>query len=383
MAVEVRMPRLTSSMVDGKIIEWLKREGDIVTQGEPLLMVESDKALTEVEACASGTLLKVVHTAGETVVVEGIVAYIGAPGEEIAGPGAGPAAPAAAVASPPASRATAAKPRRVLASPAARRLAAERGIDLSKVDGSGPDGLVLESDVLSYGEEFAAPQATHGAPYGEVTEVPLTPVQRAMSERMLASKQQVVQGTTYAEVDVTAAMEARKRMGASVTAMVAEAVVRALAEHPIMNSHLREGGLRMHGYVNLGVAVATDRGLVVPVVYNAEKLDLKGLSAAIDDRAARVRQWGLQSKEMSDATFTITNSGALGALAFVPIVSYPENAILGMGKVMEMPVVRDGAIVIRQMMYLAVSYNHRIIDGATAVTFLQRVKALLEDPAQL
>lgn len=381
MAIEIRMPRLTSSMVEGTIHQWLKREGDTVVQGQPLLVVESDKAAMEVDAPASGTLLKIVQAAGKAVEVEQIVAYIGMPGEQI-GESESPQVEST-LAPAPRPGFAAAKPPRVPASPAAKRLAAERGVDLSKVAGSGAQGLILESDVLAYLDAPVTLRTVPGSPYGQVTELPLTPVQRAMSQRMLASQQNVVQGTTFAQVDMTAALELRKRAGVGITALVGMAAIRALAEHPVINSCLMEERVRLHDYVNLGVAVATERGLVVPVIHNAEKLDLYVLSEAIADLTARVRRGPLSPREMSDATFTITNSGALGAPMFVPVVSFPESAILGIGEVVETPVVRDGAIVVRRVMRLALSYNHRIIDGATAVPFLKQVRALLEDPMQL
>lgn len=382
MAVKVVMPRLTDTMLQGVISEWLKKEGDEVTEGEPLYAVETDKASVEVTSSATGVILKVLVPRGDSVEVGGAVAIIGSRGEDFASLLA-PAAPVKAQREE-APRAAAVPSGRILASPAAKRKAKELNIDLSRVRGTGEGGLITEKDldafVESAGGTTAAVPST--AKYGPEERIPLAGIAKAMYERMTLSAS-IPQVTTVAETDATDLLELSKAKGISVTTFIVRAVVEGLKLFPQINSSLDGRTVVRRGYFNIGVSVATPRGLIVPVLHNAEKKDLAALAAELKELAAKAREGKLGLEDISGGTFTITNSGVFGSLFFTPRINAPESAILGMGKIMKQPVVRADQIVIRSMIYLSLTYDHRHIDGETAVTFLQEVKKALQDPEKL
>jgi pyruvate/2-oxoglutarate dehydrogenase complex dihydrolipoamide acyltransferase (E2) component len=271
--------------------------------------------------------------------------------------------------------------RKVLASPAAKRRASEAGIDLREVRGSGEGGLISEKDLLAYLETKQA-AASPSAKYGPQESMPLAGVTRVMYERMTLSTA-IPQVTTVAETDASDLLELSKEKGISITTFIVRAVVEGLKRFPLMNSSLEGDRIIRKAYYNIGVSVAAPRGLIVPVLHHAESKDLAQLAGELKELAAKARENRLGIEEVSGGTFTVTNSGVFGSLFFTPRINPPESAILGMGKIMKQPVVRDDQIVIRSMIYLSLSYDHRHIDGKTAVTFLQEVKKALEAPRML
>ncbi len=380
MATVVFMPRLTDTMHQGKILEWLKREGESVQEGDPLFVVETDKAAVEVNATASGVLLKVLVAEGESADVEEKVAVIGEPGEDIIHLLREPEKQKVEQ-----EKAQAAKPslaQRVKASPAAKRLARERGINLAQVTGSGEGGLITEKDIENFGKgERKKP--TGISPYGEEERWPLEGVRKAMAKRMAQSSHEMARVTTVAETDMTDLQGLSKEKGITITSFIVRSVVEALKDFPIINSSLKDETVVVKKYYNIGVSVASPRGLIVPVLHNAERMDLQQISERLGKLAQKARENRLSLEEISGGTFTVTNSGVFGSLFFTPMINPPESAILGLGKILKQPVVREDQIVIRSMMYLALSYDHRIIDGEGAVSFLQKVKKGLESPLGL
>jgi len=367
MAVEVRMPKLTQTMSRGMVVRWLKKEGEEVKKGQPLLEIETDKATMEIEAEASGFLLQILVNEGELVEVNALLAIIGELKEkgklvEHTGPPL-----------------TSKKP----VSPAARRQAEKQHIDINSVLGTGPDGLITEDDVLKYAEQQQAKLGQQRSVYGEEQMVPLTGTRKAMADRVTMSHQILAKTTTFAEVDMNELIELRKKIQIPVTTWVVKAAILALREFPLINSILVDNKIIIKKYINMGVAVSTDDGLVVPVIHNAEENTLGEIAKKIKQLAEKARIGRLSLADISDGTFTVTNSGVFGSLFFAPVINYPESAVIGMGKIMKTPVVRDDQIVIRPMMYMSLSYDHRIIDGALAVTFLQKVKEGLEMPDTL
>jgi pyruvate dehydrogenase E2 component (dihydrolipoamide acetyltransferase) len=378
MATVIIMPRLTDTMHEGKILEWLKKEGEPVREGEPLLVVETDKAAVEVNASASGFLLKILMSPDELVPVEEKIAVIGEKGEEIGGllverqePVVKGRGPEARTPSAP----------RLRASPAAKRLAKEKGIDLARVAGSGEGGLITERDIENFLQ--AEPKQPKVPPYGEEERWPLQGVRRVMAERMAQSSHETARVTTMAETDLTDLQRLSKEKSITITSFVVRAVVQALKDFPVINSSLEKETVVVKKYYNVGVSVASPRGLIVLVLHNAERMDLQQISERLGKLAQKARESRLSLEEISGGTFTVTNSGVFGSLFFTPMINFPESAILGMGKIMKQPVVREDQIVIRSMMYLSLSYDHRVIDGEAAVSFLQKVKKGLESPLGL
>jgi len=275
---------------------------------------------------------------------------------------------------------TAAPGGKLRASPVARRLAQERGVDLTLVAATGPGGLITETDVRKYLEG----QGGIGQPAnGDEEVIPLVGVRKIIADRLSLSRRTAADVTTVAEVDMTEVAELRKRLELTYTAVAARAVVRALADFPILNSRLDGDRIVVGKRVHLGVAVAVNDGLVVPVIRDAGEKDLRQIGGELAELAKLGVEGKLTPQQLTGSSFTLTNSGVFGSLLFTPIINPPESAILGMGKVTSMPVVRDEQIVIRKMMYLCLTYDHRVVDGAPAVKFLQRVKELLENPNEL
>jgi 2-oxoglutarate dehydrogenase E2 component (dihydrolipoamide succinyltransferase) len=395
MAHNLLMPRLSQEMDEGTISEWLKREGEPVAEGDPIVTIESDKAEVELPSPGSGIVRAIRFPVGATVQVGTVLAVIADADEEIeaepsgaattpvgpagvsTGPGgAGSADPGSStpptVATPPA-RGTPVPGGRVPASPAARRAAAEAGIDIERVTGTGPDGLVTDTDVRVFAAAVSPTTQRE-----EVEVIPLTGRRRRAAERLVLSRQTAADVTTILDVDVSEIAAARKGSGASYTAYVAWAAAQSLLEFPILNASLLGEEIHVWKGVDLGVAVALDHGLVVPVIRGAEAKTVEQISGEVDAAAARARDGDVMPSELTGGTFTVTNSGSLGSLMFTPIINQPEVAILGMGKVADTPVVRDGEVVVRQVMYLCLSYDHRVVEGADAVRFLGAVKRRLE-----
>ncbi len=389
MSQQVLMPRLSQDMETGQIVEWLKAEGDVVDEGEPILVVETDKANMDVEAPATGVLRRIVVQVGDDAAVGSVLAVIAGEDEELpdeepatdgdrsAPQSAEPAAvaagraPATAGAAPTRSRG---RGGRQPSSPAARRVAAELGVDIAQLDGSGEGGLITEVDVRA-----AAQAGTAAAEPGEgVTEIPLIGTRRRIAERLALSRRTVADVTTVIDVDMGNVATHRETSGLPYTVYVAWAVAGALTAFPALNATLQDDRLFRHRDINLGVAVARDDGLVVPVVREADHLSLSELASAIERLAVAARSDQIQPEALTGSSFTLTNSGTYGSLFFTPIVNVPEVAILGMGRVADAPIVRDGSVEVGKLMYLSLSYDHRAVDGADAVSFVSDVKRRLE-----
>jgi pyruvate/2-oxoglutarate dehydrogenase complex dihydrolipoamide acyltransferase (E2) component len=390
MARHVFMPRLSQDMTQGRIVEWLKREGETVKEGEPLVSIESDKAEVEFQAPQAGILSRVLVGAGEEANVGTPLAILGGVEENIEEflkqPQYTPKKPRPPMAAPPPlpsgeaaeSRAPVPPGKRQPASPAARRVARELGVEISHMTGSGTGGIVTEGDVRA----FAAKGKV--APTVDATEdvqvIPLAGLRRRIAERVSMSRRTAADVTTVADVDMSAVAALRKASGFSYTAYVLWAAAQALREFPILNASLVEDRILVRRDIHVGVAVGLDQSLVVPVIRSADRRTVGEISREIDELAARARDGQLTPDDMKGSTFTVTNSGAFGSLFFTPIINPPEVAILGMGKVADTPVVRNGQIVACKVMYLCLSYDHRVVDGAPAVQFLQAVKHRLEQP---
>jgi pyruvate dehydrogenase E2 component (dihydrolipoyllysine-residue acetyltransferase) len=386
---EVVMPRLSDSMEEGTIVRWLKRDGEPVVQGEALAEVETDKATVTFDADADGTLQILVRE-GETVPIGGLIARIGAAESPPAG------APAE---SPPA--ATREENGRVKASPLARRIARETGVDLSRLTGSGPGGRIIKADV-SAAAPHPAPPATedHTAPAaqpargnkGAVTVQQLSRTQVQIAQRMAESKATIPDFTLHAEIDMEHAVALRDQLRKAARAadvvpsyndLVVKACGLALRGHPRANAAYRDGAFELYERVNVGIAVAAEDTLIVPTVFDADRKSLLEIAREARTLADRVRQRVITPAELSGATFTVSNLGMYGVASFAAIINPPQAAILAVGELREQPVVRDGQIVPGVRMSLVLTCDHRILYGAPAAEFLARVGHLLEQPVNL
>lgn len=447
MATDILMPKWGLTMKEGKLSKWLKQEGEHITAGEAIFEVETDKITNTVEAAADGVLFKILVKAGDTVAVKTVVGILAAAGETPDIPTAQAAVPSSEneSASAQACCQQQGKPEGfVLASPLARRLAKERGIDLGDVTGTGPGGRVTEKDVLGYtpepdaydacnaapnAREFArkhgidlsfisgsgeggkilkvdilrAMQPTSSAKSGPATAssaampeiIPFTGIRKIIADNMMASLHSMAQLTVFVECDVTEMTAFRDRVRAkyasnqeipkiSYNDIIALAVSRMLIRHPYMNSWLTDEGIIRHHTVNLGIAVALDNGLIVPHVKAAEKKSLTELAVAIRDVADKARKGGLTMDELQGGTFTITNVSMLGVDGFTPIINPPEVGILGVSRAIKRPAVApNGEIAVRTMMTLSLTFDHRVTDGAPAMKFLRALADCLEDPAMI
>lgn len=362
MVTRVVMPRLSLTMKEGTVGKWYKKEGDTVEKGEPIVEVISEKATYDLEAPSSGILRKILVEEGVDAPVNAVVAVITAPDEPFQ-------EAEILVEAPPAVEE---KEKRVLASPAAKRLAREYGTDLSLVEGSGPEGRIVEEDVRRFIEE------TRGVLPKVKELMPLSGFRKTSAERVSASFKTAPHSTIMMEVDVSKAVELHEKMQVSYTAIVVKAVAKALTEHPIINSTLEGNNVKIFEDVNVGLAVATEYGLVVPVIRNADRKSLEEIDIAIRELTEKARQGKLAREEVTGGTFTITNLGMYGVEFFTPIINPPEAAILGVGKITEKPVAIDGKIETRLFMILSLSYDHRIVDGVPAAEFLRKIKENIE-----
>lgn len=393
MAVEVVMPKFGLTMTEGTIQQWFKSEGDTIKAGEALFEVETEKVLYEVEAPADGTVAKLLY-AVEAVVGVGLpVAVIAEAGEEVAevaaryadaaaAPVAAPPepAPGAASAAPPAAEE---KRGRVPVTPAARKLAKEHGIGLSGVTGTGPRGRITREDVqkiIDSGGQAAPPPAP-AAPPAAAEDIPLRGMRKVIAERMHQSLQGSAQLTISTEVDVTQLIdrrqEVRQEFNVTYTDFIVQACAHALRQHPRMNASLEGNIIHVHGDIHVGLAVALDEGLIVPVVRDVDKKSLKDIAAEAKTLAEKARASQLKLEEVSGGTFTVSNLGMYGVDAFTPIINAPQSGILGVGRIVEKPVIYRGEVTKRSMMVLSLTFDHRVIDGAPAGAFLQTVADLL------
>lgn len=416
MATQVKMPQLSLTMTEGTIGRWLKREGETVSKGEPLYEVETDKVINEVDAPASGVLRRIVVPEGGSAPIQGLIAIIAEPDERIpADLGAdgekkadGQASAGAAEAVKVATAPSEAPAGRLFVSPRARKLAEERGVDLLLVKGSGPGGRIMEKDVERAIAERAqgpavvaapslapAPLAPPPAPepipvVGEYQAVKMTGMRRTIAERMSRSQQATAHVTLTAEVDMGEAAKLREQANAewakaqrgklTFTDVIVKAAAKALRDHPRINSTFADGEIREQRAINVGVAVALEEGLIVPVIRQADQRSLLEISQALRDLSERARKGALAAEEVSGGTFTVSNMGMVGVEVFTPIINWPECAILGVGRIAERAAVRDGQVAVRPTMWLSLTFDHRIVDGAPAAAFLARVKELLESP---
>jgi len=458
MAVDIVMPHMGESVVEGTILKWLKKPGDRVEQDEPLVEVGTDKINVEIPSPATGVLQEILAKEGVTVTIDQKIAVVETSANEVS-PAAQPVSPPALAgaekqaprkrggetrsAVPPAPRKAAsvaarpavslagaqrpAPPTRprvriaptqgpvalgtlgVLASPSVRRLAREHLVDLGKVKGTGRMGRILREDVLAYLNKARTKAATPadgaarpaesltpgdeavrespGQPDVDEELVPLSPMRRAVAEHMARSKHVAPHVTTVAEVDMTRVAALREKWKAeyaekgaklTYTVFIASAVVRALREYPALNSSWTDDGLLVKYRIHLGLAVSVEEGLVVPVIRDADRLDLADLAKAIGSIAEKTRAGKVAPSDLGGGTFTITNPGVYGAVLSTPIIHQPQAAILATGRIADVAAVVNGGLAVRKQMYLSLSYDHRVVDGATAVQFLQRVRQILE-----
>ena len=437
MATKVIMPQMGESIFEGTITKWLKKVGDRINRDEPLFEISTDKVDSEIPSPASGILTEILVPEGQTVQINTVVALIdgeaekraAATAEEARGPRPEPPAeraaelsvkaqeepPAAPRPAPRAQTSPARPPQEIRASPLVRRLAREHDVDLSALQGTGLGGRITKEDILGYIERrtetreapapaaaaaapersaaapSVTPEAPRAAPAAEVgvTEtVPMTPMRKAIAEHMVSSRRTSAHVSTVFEVDMGAVLAARdkykerfeQREGVrlTVTPFIAKGLVNAVREFPICNASVSGDNIVYKRPINLGVAVALESGLIVPVVKDAHLKSLTGLALAIADLAERARTRRLRPDEVVNGTITITNPGVYGALFGTPIINQPQVAILGVGGIEKRPVVINDAIAIRSMVYLSLSFDHRIIDGAVADQFMARLKGILQ-----
>ena len=409
MAYEVLMPQLGLTMEEGTVSQWVKHEGDPVKTGDVLLEITTDKLTNEVTSEHDGVLLKIVAQEGEDVPVKGLLCYVGQAGESVgdapaaapaaATPAAAPAAPAAAPAAAPVAGA------RLRVSPLARKTAAKLGVDLSKLTGSGPSGRIRQQDVLAAADAAqasapapaaaAAPAAKPAAKGGlELMEgdtvVKLAGMRKVVAQRMLQSHTEIPPVTQNTKVDVTELMKFRKMLLAetgskySVNDLILKATAKCLRAHPEVLVSLDGDRIIQRAHVNLGMAVALDAGLIVPVIRDADRLGLDALSAAAKDLAFRAKSNKLTPDEYKGSTFSVSNLGMFGIETFTPIVNQPDAAILGVCAVEDELVMDDqGGISKHQVMRLSFTYDHRLIDGAVAAKFVMALRDLLEKPMSI
>ena len=419
MATEVKLPRLGQGMESGTIVKWLKGVGEPVKKREPLYELDTDKVTQEVEAEADGVLLQIVVETGE-VEVGKTIAFIGKEGEEVASSanGAAPAetgdateaeeqpqeegspaggmdgerergrqaAAATAAAEQPA--AAAANGGRVKASPLARRLAREKGIDVSQISGTGPEGRIVAEDVERF--QVAAPAAAPvAAATGEVEEIALTSTRKTIARRLTEAWQAPVFQLTV-QADMTRTNELRERLVArlgegetkpTVNDLLTKISAAALVRHPAVNAHFTGESIRRFPVAHVGIAVAAPNGLIVPVIRDADRRTIQEIAATRADLVSRARDGKLQRADLEDGTFTISNLGMFGIEQFIAVLNPPQAAILAVGATVDTPVARDGEVVIRPLLTLTLTCDHRAIDGADGAEFLRTVKELLEEPA--
>ena len=413
MPVEIRVPQMGESVTEATILRWLKKEGDTVAAGDPVAELETDKVNVEVPADTAGVIQSFAHAEGDTVAVGDVLAVMGdacaipaAPAAPVAGPAvkAAPSSPARNGDSAPA------------ASPLARTLAEDNKIDLSLVKGTGPVGRIVKDDVANYLERsndapavanvlaaeaakplslppVPAPQPASTSGGRPEERIPMTRRRKTIATRLVEAQHTAAMLTTFNELDMSAVMAIRAKrkdtfkekngIGLGFMSFFTKASIGALKAFPLLNAEIQGQEIVKKGYYDIGIAVGAEEGLVVPVVRNADKLTFAGIEKEIAGLAGRAKSNTLTIEEMRGGTFTITNGGVFGSLMSTPILNAPQVAILGLHKIEPRPIALNGEVVIRPMMYVALSYDHRIVDGSEAVRFLVRIKELIEDPEAL
>ncbi|MDX9873936.1 MAG: 2-oxoglutarate dehydrogenase complex dihydrolipoyllysine-residue succinyltransferase [Spongiibacteraceae bacterium] len=394
MSIELKAPTFPESVADGTIATWHKKPGEAVARDELIVDIETDKVVLEVVAPADGVMGEIIKQEGETVLSDELIGRFEA-GATAAAPAAAPAATEESAAAAPA----AADDAKV--APAARKLIEEKGLDASAIKGTGKGGLITKEDVIAHtsgkkAAPAAAPAAQVAVAAGERIEkrVPMSRLRARIAERLLEASQNTAMLTTFNEVNMKPVMELRARykdqfekthngVRLGFMGFFVKAACEALKRFPAVNASIDGNDIVYHGYQDIGVAVSTDKGLVVPNLRDADQMSIADVEAKIRDLGLRARDGKLSIEEMQGGTFTITNGGVFGSLMSTPIINPPQTAILGMHKIQERPMAVNGQVVILPMMYLALSYDHRLIDGKEAVQFLVTIKDLLEDPARM
>lgn len=396
MTIEIKAPTFPESVQDGTVATWHKQPGEAVTRDELIVDIETDKVVLEVVAPADGKLIEIIKGEGDVVLSNELIGKFEAGDVSAQEPAKTESAPA----QEPAPAAD-----EIIAAPAAKKLAAERGIDLATVKGTGKDGRITKEDVANAPapapeSKATAPASAAPAPVTQGTDgrvekrVPMTRLRARIAERLLDASQNTAMLTTFNEVNMKPVMDLRKKYkdhfekvhnGSRLGFMgfFVKAAVEALRRIPAVNASIDGNDIVYHGYQDIGVAVSTPKGLVVPVLRNAENMNIADVENGIRDFGMRAKEGKLGIEEMTGGTFTITNGGVFGSLMSTPILNPPQAAILGMHKIQERPMAVDGKVEILPMMYLALSYDHRLIDGKEAVQFLVAIKDMIEDPARM
>ena len=385
MIIDVKVPMLSESVSEGTLLEWKKKVGEAVARDEILIDIETDKVVLEVPSPQAGVLVEIIAQNGETVAAEQVLARI----DTAATASASVEAPAAA----PAPEATPAAAQTNAAMPAAAKLAAETGVDVNALQGSGRDGRVLKEDVQNAAAKPAAAPAPVPAGVRPEQRVPMSRLRARVAERLLASQQENAILTTFNEVNMKPIMDLRakykekfeKEHGTKLGFMsfFVKAAVAALKKYPVVNASVDGNDIVYHGYFDIGIAIGSPRGLVVPILRDADQMSIADIEQAIVDYAKKAKDGKIALEDLTGGTFSITNGGTFGSMMSTPIINPPQSAILGMHATKERAVVENGQVVVRPMMYLALSYDHRIIDGREAVLTLVAIKDALEDPARL
>ena len=401
MTIEIKVPQLPESVSDATLVGWHKKAGESVARDENLVDLETDKVVLEVPAPAAGTLVKILVEDGATVVAGDVLAVL----EEGTVADAAPAVTESKTAEAPAAAVATSSKGPVKTSPAVRRLLDEHDLDASMVPGSGKDGRITKSDVMGFLKSDESSDVTPGdAPPvagGEEVmvavrneqRVPMTRLRARIAERLVQAQQTAAMLTTFNEVDLTEVMALRSRyrdafekkhgVRLGFMSFFAKAAVEALKKFPVINASVEGTDIIYHNYYDLGIAVSTERGLMVPVIRDVDQMSFAEFELALNDMAQRAQSGTISMEDLTGGTFTITNGGIFGSMMSTPILNQPQSAILGMHNIQQRPMVVDGEIKARQMMYLAVTYDHRIIDGKEAVQFLVSIKEQLEDPGRL
>ncbi|SMP09071.1 pyruvate dehydrogenase complex dihydrolipoamide acetyltransferase [Chryseobacterium profundimaris] len=407
----ITMPRLSDTMTEGKVAKWHKNVGDTVKEGDLLAEIETDKAVQDFESEFNGVLLKQGVEEGGAAPVDSVLAIIGPEGTDISGVGAPKAA--AASSEKPAEKKTEAKEEekaapaatssstdRVAISPLAKKMAQDKGVDINSIQGSGENGRIVKKDIENYQPSAAKPTASAPAAspaaqvalsfvQGEDTETPNSQVRSIIAKRLSESKFSAPHYYLMVEINMDKAIEARKEINSlpdtkiSFNDMIIKATAVALRKHPQVNSSWAGDKIIHRGNINIGVAVAIPDGLVVPVLKNTDQMNYTQISAAVKDMAARAKNKGLKANEMEGSTFSISNLGMFGIETFTSIINQPNSAILSVGAIIEKPVVKNGQIVVGNIMKLSLACDHRVVDGATGAQFLQTLKTYLENPLTL
>jgi len=425
MAQKIIMPKQGLQMTEGTVTRWLKSEGETVQAGEPLFEIETDKLAITIDATATGTLLKILHDAGDVVPVAEAIAFVGEPGEDFSSamgdaerlvPAETHGFSPVPLTSPSAVPDLARENGRILITPRAKMRAEERSVDYTRLAGSGPEGLIIERDIASAAAPVVTPlakkvaqsegvelmglsgsgargkitardvrSAASGGPARTEKRIPLTGMRKIIAQRMKQSLSELAQANHRMKVDMSEAVRLReqlKKTGVSVSYndIVLRCTAKALTEFPMMNASIEGEEIVQKEYVNLGVAVATDAGLLVPVLKDTDLMTLPEIAEASSLAAQRTKEGKLSPDELTGGTFTVSNLGMFDVDSFTAIINAPEAGILAVGKLSKQPVVIDDAVCVRPMMELSLTYDHRIVDGAPAARFLQRIKALLEQP---